>query len=143
MYIDEDDIHYLDIIRFICYNKSKGVDSVAAKNIVLSGKYKGLQIVTNKYCDHAFVQGSKGGGHLSKYDVASYEVITEEKYKSGTSAILRGAAGVALLGGIGVLAALSAKSKGIYVIAVEWKNGEKSLIEIDDRLYKRFLQSMF
>lgn len=113
---------------------------MAAKNMVISGKYKGLEITTRNHCDHAFV---KGGGFLCKADVASYEVITEEKYKSGTSAILRGAAGVALLGGIGVLAALSAKSKGIYVIAVEWKNGDKSLIEIDDRLYKRFLQSMF
>lgn len=113
---------------------------MAAKNVVLSGKYKGAEIIIHNHCDHVVI---KGGKSLNKYDVASYEVITEEKYKSGTSAILRGAAGVALLGGIGVLAALSAKSKGIYVIAVEWKNGEKSLIEIDDKLYKRFLQSMY
>lgn len=111
--------------------------------MVISGRFKGLEITTNNHCDHAFIKGSKGAGFLCKSDVVSYEVITEEKYKSGTSAILRGAAGVVLLGNIGVLAALSAKNKGIYVIAVEWKNGDKSLIEIDDKLYKRFMQSMF
>lgn len=63
--------------------------------------------------------------------------------KSGTSAILRGMAGVTLFGGVGILAGLSAKHKGIYTIAIQWKDGKKSLIEIDDKLYKKFVAEMF
>ena len=85
---------------------------------------------------------------LDKSTVETYELITEETMKSGTSAILRGAAGVALLGPVGMLAGLTAKNKGIYTIAIQWKEnspgkGERSLIEIDDNLYKAFVKSMF
>ena len=52
-------------------------------------------------------------------------------------------AGVALLGGVGILAGLSAKNKGIFTIAIQWKDGKKSLIEIDDKLYKKFINEMF
>ena len=30
-----------------------------------------------------------------------------------------------------------------YLIAIEWKDGEKSLIFIDDEYYKVFVKSMF
>ena len=70
-------------------------------------------------------------------------VITEEKMKSGTSAILRGAAGAALLGGVGILAGLTAKTKGVYTVVILWKDGEKSLIEIDEKLYKVLVKGMF
>ena len=50
---------------------------------------------------------------------------------------------VALLGGVGILAGLSAKNKGIFTIAIQWKDGKKSLIEIDDKLYKKFINEMF
>lgn len=48
-----------------------------------------------------------------------------------------------LLGGVGVLAGLSAKNKGVYLLAVEYKNNQRSLIEIDDKLYKIFIRSNF
>ena len=69
--------------------------------------------------------------------------------KSGTSAILRGAAGAALLGPVGILAGLTAKNKGIYTVAIQWKpdlNGNdrgRSLIEIDEQAYKLLVKSMF
>lgn len=107
-----------------------------AKNKVIAGDYQGNQVKTssNTLCVSVY--------ELSKRTVESYELITEDKVKSGTSAILRGMAGVALLGGVGIIAGLSAKNKGIYTIAIQWKDGKKSLIEIDDKLYKKFVTEM-
>lgn len=75
--------------------------------------------------------------------VDSYELIGEESHTSGSSAVGRAAVGSFLLGPIGVAAALSAKKKGIHTIGIKWKDGGKSIIEIDDKLYKTFLSSMF
>ena len=110
---------------------------MGAKNKVITGDYQGLsvRISSNTLCVSAY--------ELSKRTVESYELFTEDKVKSGTSAILRGMVGVAVLGGVGVLAGLSAKNKGIYTIAIQWKDGKKSLIEIDDKLYKKFMAEMF
>ena len=70
-------------------------------------------------------------------------MLTEEKVKSGTSAVFRGAVGAAVLGPVGLLAGLSARNKGIYSVAILWKDGKKSLLEVDDRLYKLIVKNMF
>jgi len=41
------------------------------------------------------------------------------------------------------LAAVSGNKKGIYCVARQWKSGQKSLIEIDDKIYKALVRSMF
>ena len=117
-----------------------------AKNQVLEGIRKGQIIHTSG--DIIFV----GSQMIFNHEISNYEIITEETRKSGTSMILRGAVGVALLGGAGVLAALTAKNKNTYIIAIEWNNqflnskekkkGTKSIIEIDDKIYKRFIKMM-
>lgn len=117
-----------------------------SKNSVLEGTYKGCLVnVSNGVI-------SIGSKIICKHDIIRYEIITEEKRKSGTSAILRGATGIALLGGIGVLAALTAKDKKTYIVAIEWnsfflnskdkKKGDKSLLEIDDKIYNAFVKMM-
>ncbi|MBD5521322.1 MAG: hypothetical protein HDR03_08905 [Lachnospiraceae bacterium] len=50
---------------------------------------------------------------------------------------------MALLGGVGAIAGIGGKNKKEYLIAIEWKDGDKSLILIDDEYYKVFIQSMF
>ena len=80
---------------------------------------------------------------MNKYQIDNYELITEDKVRSGTSTILRGAAGAAILGPVGLLAAVTGKKKGIFTVAVLWKDGERSLIEVDDKIYKALVSSMF
>lgn len=109
-----------------------------AQNKVLKGKFMNRSIYSNGDC-----LVCDGDDPIRKHFADSYEVITEEKMKSGTSAILRGAAGVALLGGVGILAGLTAKTKGIYTVVILWKDGERSLIEIDEKLYKVLVKGMF
>lgn len=76
--------------------------------------------------------------------VESYELITDEHRKSAKSGIARGLVGGALLGPVGMLAGgMSAKSKGIYQIAIQFKDGRRSLLEVDDKIYKAIIQACF
>lgn len=64
----------------------------------------------------------------------------EQKAKKLINQVLIGT----MLGGVGMLAgALSAKEKGIYHVAIKFKDGNESLLKIDDALYKRLIQDMF
>ena len=42
-----------------------------------------------------------------------------------------------------MLAALTAKKKGEYSVALKWKNGKKSLLEIDEKTYKTIVKNLF
>jgi len=81
---------------------------------------------------------------LNKDTVDSYELITEEHRKSAASGIARGLVGGALLGPVGLLAGgLSAKNKGTYQVAIQFKDGKRSLLEIDDKIYKGLIKALF
>lgn len=109
-------------------------------NVVLEGKYKNLKILGGSWL--SINSDDYGGGcPLDKQRIASYTLINENN-KSQYS-FWKGALGVALLGGVGAVAGIGGKKTSEYLIAVEWKNGEKSLICLDDKFYKVFVQSMF
>lgn len=113
---------------------------MGAKNRVIKGDYEGELVYKEIFIENISIGNKK---IISKKNVKEYEIIDEDKKKSGSSAVLRGALGIALLGGVGILAGLSAKSKGTYWIAIEFTDGTKSLMEINDKLYKVFKKSMF
>lgn len=104
---------------------------MAKINTVLEGKWKGKDI--NNI-------GRINGMPISKLYVDSCTVINEDN-KSKYS-FWRGALGVAVFGGLGVVAGLGGKKKE-YMIAVEWKTGEKSLIYVNEDRYKQILKMMF
>ena len=110
----------------------------SAQNKVISGYYNGWSICRMGGCASIGYEFP-----LNKEKLSGYELLTEDKVKSGSSAIIRGAIGAAVLGPVGLLAGLSAKNKGIYLVAIEWKDGQKSLLELDDSHYKSFLTGMF
>lgn len=109
-------------------------------NVVLEGKYKNLKILGGKELS-VDSEDYIGGCPLDKQRIASYTLINENN-KSQYS-FWKGVLGVALLGGVGAVAGIGGKKTSEYLIAVEWKNGEKSLICLDDKFYKVFVQSMF
>jgi len=81
---------------------------------------------------------------LDKSTVSSYELITDEHKKSAVSSIGRGLVGGALLGPVGMLGgALSAKNKGIYQVAIQFSDGKRSLLELDDKTYKGLMKAIF
>ena len=113
-----------------------------AKNAVIAGDYKGAKVKT--------ALGSVSIGAfpkpvvLSKKTVISYELVTDEHRKSAASGIAKGLAGSLLFGFVGGIAgASSAKTKGIYQVALEFENGKRSLVEVDEKTYKAIVKSCF
>ncbi len=114
-----------------------------AKNRVIAGDYKGK--VVDSAAGHPYIiTGFLKNIQLTNENVENYELITDEHRKSAASGIARGLVGGALLGPVGMLAGgLSAKNKGIYQVAIQFKDGKKSLIEINDKIYKDIIKSCF
>lgn len=113
-----------------------------AKNKVIAGDYIGSTVTT--VFGRAYIQiGWSEQKYIDKAGVDNYELITEESRKSAKSAVGRALVGGVLLGGIGLFAGLSAKNKGTYTIAIQFKNGKQSLIEVDDKIYKAIVTGCF
>ena len=108
-------------------------------NYILKGRY------WNTYIH------SKGGklyvNHtpLDKTMISSYEVLDETN--KNKYSFLKGAIGAAVFGGIGVVAGIGGKHQKEYMIVVHWSKYPamemESLICLDDKFYKVFVQSMF
>ena len=107
-------------------------------NVVLEGEWKGKEVFYSSSSKKIFVVG---GRSVQKDTVASYVVIDETN--KDQYSFWKGALGVALLGGLGAIAGVRGKKRTEYLIAINWKYGEKSLICIDDELYKKFMMAMF
>lgn len=111
------------------------------KNYVLEGEYKNKKIIESQKELLVSTEEYVLGRALDKKEVSSYTVIDETN--KDQYSIWKGALGVALLGGFGAVVGIGGKKKKEYLIAVEWKDGEKSLICLDDETYKTFVRSMF
>lgn len=114
---------------------------MGAKNKVIEGDYKG-KIITSGFGIVTMATGFFKSMTLDKNTVSNYEIIDGDKRISASSAIGRGALGHFLLGPIGLMAAASAKKKGVYIIALEFKDGKNSLIEVDDKIYKNLIKKL-
>ena len=113
------------------------------KNIVIAGDYK---ISCSSYGFSGIPYIAKGFGgkiKLDKTTVSEYEVIDENYRCSATSAVGKAAVGSFFLGPVGLLAGLGAKRKGIHTVAIQFFDGKKSLIEIDDAIYKMLMKALF
>ena len=106
----------------------------SAQNRVVAGKYNETSLYTF------------GGWRLpiSKDTVDHYEVLDQESAKSMSSALTRGIVGGALLGPVGIAAAVTAKIKNIYTVVVYYKDSDKKcMLEMDDKTYRLFLNRCF
>lgn len=115
---------------------------MGAKNAVIAGDYEGKKFVNSSKGIILAISLTKSIT-LNKDTVESYEVMDESSKTSAVSAVSRGLVGSFLLGPVGLLAGISAKKKGVHVVAIQFKDGKKSLIEIDDKLYKTLMKTLF
>ena len=106
-------------------------------NKVLEGANKGNKIY-NISTDKCL---SQSGWDFKPPYISSYTVIDESNIDQYS--FWKGALGVALFGGLGAIAGVNGKKKKEYLIAVEWKEGEKSLISLNEEYYKVFVKSNF
>lgn len=86
---------------------------MGAKNKVIAGDYQG-KVVMSTLGTVTITLGFLKTLVLDKNTVEEYEVMDETHSKSATSAVGRGLVGGFLLGPVGLLAGLSAKSK-VYI----------------------------
>lgn len=113
-----------------------------ARNCVISGDYLNSRFVKSK--DGLVIAASLlDKVTLNQSTVSYYEVLNEKSKISSASAVARGGLGVALLGPIGGFAALGAKQKGTHIVAVQFYDGKKSLLELDDSLYQELMKHLF
>lgn len=114
-----------------------------AKNQVIAGDYVGRKVrcTSNRIIfDRAFDTPIE----VSDATVSRYEVVDQDASKSATSVVSRGLLGGMVLGTVGMIAgSLSAKNDTIVLISIEFKNGDKSLIEVDKTVYKTLLKILF
>ena len=60
------------------------------------------------------------------------------------STIARGLVGGILLGPAGMVGgALLGKSNGVHLLSINFKNGKRSLIEVEDKIYKEILKKLY
>jgi hypothetical protein len=116
---------------------------MGAKNKVIAGDYNG-KVIVQTFGQVNISTGFTTRVPIDKTTVESYEVMDESHRKSVASAVGRGLVGGFLLGPVGILAGgLSAKTKGVHIVAIQFKDGKKSLIEVDEKIYKTILQKCF
>ena len=116
---------------------------IRGENRFIAGDYEGKQVLSTFGMVQIATSLTKGIP-INKTTIEGYELITDEHRKSAASGVARGLVGGALLGPVGLLAGgLSAKNKGIYQVAVQFKDGSRSLIEIEDKIYKALISSCF
>lgn len=112
-------------------------------NFVLEGKYKNEKI--KSFSDSLYLPNIDHGYYMTKNHISSYTILDENSKNSSEFSFWKGALGMAVFGNIGVVAGIGGKNKSSkeYLISIEWKSGEKSLILLDDEYYKVFIKSMF
>ena len=113
------------------------------KNTVIAGDYKNRGVSFGFSGIPYISNGLAGKIKLDKTTVAEYEVMDENYRMSATSAVGKAAVGSFFLGPVGLLAGLGAKKKGTHTVAIQFKDGKKSLLEVDDSVYKMLMKALF
>lgn len=113
---------------------------MSAKNKVVEGDYKGMSVSGGMF--GVMIMG-RDPISIDKHMVSEYDVLDSEQKTSGVSAVSRAAVGAFFLGPAGLLAGVTAKKKGIHMIAIEFKDGKRSLLEVDDKLHKAIVKALF
>ncbi len=113
------------------------------RNEVIAGDYAGRKVL----CSGSriiFDRSFEAPVVVDDSTVDHYEVVDEENTKDLVSAFGRGLVGNALFGSVGMMAGVfSAKNKTAIIVSIQFKNGDKSLIEIDKNIYKVLLRVLF
>lgn len=107
------------------------------KNCVLKGEFEGKKIE----CGTKYLWMWDAKKDFRKYFISSYTVIDQTERSEYD--FWKGMMGMAMFGDGGSVFGIDGKKTKEYLISIEWKDGEKSLILIDEEYYKTFVASMF
>ena len=119
---------------------------MAKINIVIAGDYEGKELIRSGNNVSINLGGSFLNSKtlpLTKSTVESYSTVDENYRKSAKSAVGRGLVGGFLLGPVGLLAGgLSAKNKGSHTLQINFQDGKKSLVLVDDKLNSALIKTL-
>lgn len=110
-------------------------------NVVLEGREKGLRVRYFSGTGYGFIMAVKGGWPYTKEYIKNYTILDETTKEEFS--VVDGIMGQMFFGDMGFLAGSNGIQTKEYLVAVEWKDGEKSLVCFDHDLYKRFMRAMF
>ena len=112
-------------------------------NVVIAGDFAGSAIMTEPG-GRLVLMANSGPMYLNNETIAKYEVANDSQSRSTGSAVKRAVVGKALLGRKGMVAgAATAKKVTSYEVSVDFKSGQRSLLQLDEAAYKLLVRSSF
>lgn len=111
-------------------------------NTVIAGDYKG-QGVLKAFGGVCITLPMFKTLKICKETVKDYEIIDKNTQISSFDAVRRANNWSFLMGNAGYAAALGAKSKRTFLIAIEFKDGKKSLLEVNDQIFRAITIALF
>lgn len=113
-------------------------------NVVLSGDYAGSSVIADKSGKLVLMANEGGPLYLDNTTVENYNVVNNSESRSTGSAVKRAAVGKAVFGRKAMIAgAATAKKVVSYEVAVNFKDGKRSLIQLDEAGYKLLTRNSF
>ena len=102
------------------------------KNTVIKGDYKNWYLSIHKE-----LEGINDNIEISNNTIIDYDIKYTEFKRDIIDIVIRIIIGVLLIGPIGILAGFTANKSFISyrLISIEFKNGNKSLVKIDNRTF--------
>ena len=113
-----------------------------ARNKVIAGDYKDgtVRVSFGTVKISCFIKVIE----VNHRTVKRIEVVDDKQKRSTSSAITRGLVGGAIGGPAGaIIGGMTAKTKGVYHISIYFKDGKRSLVEVDDNIYNSILKATF
>ena len=115
------------------------------KNIVIKGDYKNYYLSMHKDIDKLILEGINDNIEISKNIICDYNIKYIDFKGDIIDIVVRIIIRVFLIGPMGVLSGFIANKNFISyrLISIEFKNGNKSLVKIDNRTFKYFVQKVY
>lgn len=110
-----------------------------ARNRVIAGEYQG-KMVSRAGTTPCIILKITQTIDLDQATVGEIELIDESSEVSRASAATRGFIGEMLFGPIGLAAAATARRDEVHTVEITFKNGCKSVLELDGELYDLLLR---
>lgn len=129
-------------MRFVHGIQSWRIMMARARNKVIAGDYKG-KLVGGSFGEAFISLTMTKFLYLNKETVGSLTPLDDDSQISVASAAMRGLVGELVLGPIGLVAAATAKRNGIHIVGIEFKDGKRSVVEVDDKRYRSMVQACF
>ena len=113
-----------------------------AKNKVIAGDYVDWDVICGAGKLDFMHRLSRV--NLNRNSVLKYELIDGTNGNSFWNTFLRGYVSYAILGTAGLIASsIGSAHQRIVLVSIEFKNGKRSLIEVDEEHYKKILKVLY